>query len=250
MSVFNDFIYFNKNRIAVLVLVSILGVGAYFGINYYRSMLDESKEIEEVIADSSTKADANEKKEIEEKEEIEEESQDDSLLMVDVKGEIEKPGVYELAEGKRVIDAIKLAGGLKKQADTSLINLSKKISDGMVIIIYSKTQVANLEKQQEIEEKAKALCTEKIVNDACTTSDEKANDTKEESNTQTTTNTKISLNNATLEQLETLPGIGESKARNIIDYRNQKKFTKIEELLEVDGIGESIFAKIKENLTL
>lgn len=173
-------------------------------------------------------------------------------LVVDIKGEIKKPGVYYLEKGKRVIDVVKKAGGLTVYADTSVNNLSKKITDEMVIIIYSKEQIRNYELTQEKEEEILNICNEKIENNSCI---EKNNETKTNSNTKNQDNTEsskklISINTATQEELMTLSGIGESKAKAIIEYRNKKKFETIEELKEISGIGDSIFEKIKDNITI
>lgn len=113
----------------------------------------------------------------------------------------------------------------------------------MVIIIYSNNQVEDFSKTKEIEKQVQENCIkpdeESLKNDACITKQE------------ITTNTKVSINNATLEELQTLPGIGEEKAKNIISYREENgPFTAIEDLTKIPGIGESIFAKIKENITL
>lgn len=114
----------------------------------------------------------------------------------------------------------------------------------MVIIIYSNEQVQEFEKTKELETIIQDKCIQpnenSITNDAC------INNT-----TTNNTETKVSINKATLEELMTLPGIGESKAKDIIDYRNKNgEFKSIEDLTKVSGIGESIFAKIKESITL
>ena len=70
---------------------------------------------------------------------------------IDIKGEVKKPGVYEIESDKRVIDVINLAGGLTKNADTSLLNLSKKVKDEMSIKIYSKTEVKNAKESLKTE---------------------------------------------------------------------------------------------------
>jgi len=147
----------------------------------------------------------------------------------------------------RIIDVIEKASGLTENANTSVINLSKKIRDEMVIIIYSNQQVREFEKTKEIEQQVQEKCIQvdenALKNDACIES-------SKESNTETN-NTKVSINSATLEELMRLSGIGEAKAKDIIEYRNANgPFKKIEDLMEIPGIGESIFAKIKENITL
>lgn len=123
-----------------------------------------------------------------------------------------------------------------------MINLSKKISDEMVIIIYSNSEVANFKKTKELEQQVQSYCQQKeenaLKNDACIT-------------TEGSLTTKISLNSATVEQLDSLPGIGLSKAKDIINYREQNgPFEKIEDLKNVSGIGDALFAKIKDYITL
>lgn len=161
---------------------------------------------------------------------------------IDIKGEINYPGIYSLDKNSRVMDVITLAGGLTEKADTSVINLSKKIKDEMVIIIYSKEEVNDFKKTKEIEEQVQEKCiqkdTDSLQNDACIVEEEKPSG-------------KVSINNATKEEFMTLPGIGESKAKDIIDYREKNgPFTSIEDLKKISGIGENVFAKIKENITL
>jgi len=148
-----------------------------------------------------------------------------------------------------VIDVIAYAGGLTEQADTSIINQSKKVIDEMTIIIYTKDQIASYKNDsvKTIQEVIKYVekdcnCPDPIINDACI-----ENDT---SNSDSTT-TLISINNGTKEELMTLTGIGESKANAIITYRNENgNFTDINQIKDVSGIGDSIFDKIKKNITI
>ena len=178
---------------------------------------------------------------------------------VDIKGEVKTPGVYSLDNNKRVIDAIKLAGGLTEKADTSVNNLSKKITDEMVIIIYSKKEVKNMSKTIENKLKASEKCIEKTPNNnSCLEQkdvsekglEEKKNNKASNSKTKITPVGKISINTATKEELMTLPGIGASKAEKIIEYRNKTKFNEISDIKNVKGIGDSIFEKIKDNITI
>ena len=160
---------------------------------------------------------------------------------VDIKGQINSPGIYKVNSNLRVMDVIMKAGGLTENADTSVINLSKKVQDEMVIIVYSREEVANFKEVKEIEKQVNDKCNQKdensLVNNACIESS-------------SNTSSKISINTATLEELMTLPGIGESKAKDIINYRESNgPFNTIEDITKVTGIGDSIFAKIKENIT-
>mgnify|MGYP005804337483 FL=1 len=191
----------------------------------------------------------NQEEDIEEDVVITEETEEDvkKIFKVDIKGQINKPGLYEVEEGSRVMDVINKAGGLTDNADTSVINLSKKVKDEMVILVYSKAEV---EKLKEDEQEPIIVCPE--VNDACVTDElEEPLIPKEEETSEGVTSTgKVSLNTATLEELQTLDGIGESKAQAIIDYRTQNgPFETIEQLKEVSGIGDSTFEKIKDKIT-
>lgn len=175
-------------------------------------------------------------------------------LIVDIKGEVKKPGVYYLDKGKRVIDVVNKAGGFTIDADSSANNLSKKIFDEMVIVIYSKDEIRDFVHTKENESIVEERCTSDIVsNNSCYTvsKDSKNNDKITSSKNNSSSEKKlVSINDATLEELMTLSGIGESKAKAIIEYRSKKKFNTIEELKEVSGIGDFLFEKIKGNITV
>lgn len=203
----------------------------------------------------------NEVSMVEKKEAIEETEENTSLnnlenkIKVDVKGAIKKAGVYELSNDDRVIDAINLAGGLKSNASTKYLNLSKKVSDEMIIYVYTTTQVKNMGIKEEIKTECNCptvdcnSCAGSNIINSSNTNDNKGNEANE--NTNNTKPTKISINKANKEQLMTLNGIGESKAEAIIEYRNTKgKFTKLEDIMNVSGIGESAYSKIKDYITL
>ena len=188
---------------------------------------------------------------------VEKETDKESVkeVKVDVKGAVNKPGVYTLKSDKRVIDAINMAGGLTDEADTSLINLSKKLTDEMVIDIYTKAEM-----QDQNQVCPPCECPE--LSDACIESSSSASDVSEndsesskettkENSKQTNTNKKISINTGTLEELQTLDGIGETKAKAIIGYRETNgAFKKIEEIKNVSGIGDSTYEKIKDRITI
>lgn len=223
------FIRKHLNIIIIITIIIILGA-----ILALKTMLVKASSIEEVLEEQVQEIVEEDKKEEKEPETI-------KYFKVDIKGQVNKPGVYSLNEESRVIDVIKLASGLTKNADTSTINLAKKITDEMVIIIYSKEEVKNSKKTQ----------TEEIKECICPTIENKAiieNNTNKESSDQTST--KINPNTASLEELQEIPGIGKTKAEAIIKYRKIQPFNKIEELLNVDGIGETTYEKIKNYFTL
>lgn len=138
-------------------------------------------------------------------------------IWVHVCGEVKNPGVYCISAGSRVFDAIEAAGGFTKNADENSLNLALTLED------EGKIQVGSKKKKG--------------------TTDDDGNVTDSEG--------KVNLNTATLEDLMTLPGIGEKRAQSILYLREQKgSFQKIEELLEAEGIKDGIFQKIKDLITV
>ncbi|PKR79054.1 competence protein ComE [Halalkalibacillus sediminis] len=130
-------------------------------------------------------------------------------LVVDVKGEVREPGVYEMEEGDRVKDVIATAGGLSEGADSYSVNLAQKLYDEMVVIVPNKEN--------------------SVLNQA------KGHDDR------------IRINQASLNDLTSLPGIGEQKAQQIIQYREENgPFRQVEDLLEISGIGEKTLDKLRE----
>ena len=229
------FTYRHKKQIILvcLGLVLLLVIGSFF---IYKNYTAENKEEKNIVL--NTKKDT--KKDEEEEEEV--------YYQVDIKGEVINPGIYTVKEGSRVIDVIRLAGDLTEVADTSVLNLSKKVKDEMVIIVYSYDEVVNFTATKEKEEIEQEACLSQngIQNDACI-----KDSTDDTSSSSVVISGKLSLNTATLDELMTLPGIGESKAQAIIEYREEVgAFQNIEELKEVSGIGDAIFDQIKENITI
>lgn len=169
----------------------------------------------------------------------------DDKIKVEIKGAVNNPGVYELETGKRVEDVIKLSGGLKKDADVSNTNLSKNLVDEMVIIIYTKDEINSMTTGNTTIKYIDKECICPVIENNSCISDAVTNfEVIEE------VSDKISLNKATLEELMTLKGIGESKAKSIIEYREKTPFKNIEELLNVKGIGKAMFEKIKVHISI
>lgn len=168
-------------------------------------------------------------------------------IKVEIKGAINNPGVYELEDNSRVVDLINVAGGLTENADTSLINLSKKLTDEMVVIIYTREEIENYNNSKIKTEYVYIevpSCPDK-VNEAC------IEEYQEEINNNEETNKLININTASINELTTLSGIGESKAKLIIEYREQNgNFKEINEITNVKGIGESLLEKIKDSITI
>ena len=142
---------------------------------------------------------------------------------VDLKGAVKKPGVYKVKEGTIVNDLINTAGGLKKNAYTDNINLAKKLTSQEVVYIST------------VSETKTTTTTQAII--------------PNEINTNTSTKL-ININTASINELTSLTGIGESKALAIVAYRTESPFKSIDEIKNVDGIGEAAFAKIKDSITI
>lgn len=146
-----------------------------------------------------------------------ESDEDDAFIYTHITGEIKKPGVYKMKAGTRMDDLVKEAGGLTDDADIDQINLSEKLVDEERIIVPSKSG-----------------SSEEGITSA-------AIDAKTK---------KININKASLSELMTLPGVGEKTAQKFIDYREQKKFKKIEDVMNIEGIGENKFKNIKDYISV
>lgn len=232
--------FLNRKIIFITILIIILVSSLIYYFMFYKQ--DNTIEIINDIIETNTI--------IEIKEEVEEEKEI-SYISVDIKGYINKPGVYKIDDSidYRINDLITLAGGLKKDADTSILNLSTKLKDEMVIIIYSKEEIKNfIETINTTKTKLKICETQSIINDACIKE-------KDLDNTKTIIEEPkeqiININEATKEQLMEIPGIGESKANSIIQYRNENgQFNSIEDIKNVSGIGDKFFEQIKDYITV
>ena len=214
----------NKNFIGIIIIV-ILIVGYIVTFIYFNNEIN-IKTKEEKTSEISIQEEKREKKEYKE-------------IKIDIKGSVKKPGVYTLKENSRTNDAIIASGGLLKNANTRFINLSKILNDGDVIVIYSNEEIKKAQKEEKIIVETPCIC-EEIKNDSCYKED-KENEVI----------SKININTATMNELIKLNGIGESKAKLIIEYRTKNgKFKDIKEIMNIKGISETLFSKIKENITI
>jgi competence protein ComEA len=137
-------------------------------------------------------------------------------VFVYICGAVVSPGVYEVEAGSRICDVLELAGGFSEDAGTDYLNLAETVCDGEKVYVPTADE---LEVELIAEEEADSG--------------------------------KININTATKEQLVTLPGIGESKADSIISYRSEHGgFSSIEEIMEIPGIKDAVFSKIKELITV
>lgn len=159
-------------------------------------------------------------------------------VIVHIVGEVNSPGVVTLNEGARIIDAINAAGGSTEEADLSKVNLAYIVEDGIQIYIPSIRDLTTVEKEKR---------TSYIREDA---GDDIINNNSSNENAENQGG-KVNINTANEEKLKSLPGIGESTAQKIIEYRNQNgKFKTEEDLKNVAGIGESKFNNLKDKITV
>lgn len=153
-------------------------------------------------------------------------------IVVYVCGAVAAPGVYQLPPSARVYEAVAAAGGFLPDADEEWYNQAKKLQDGEMIRIYTRDETAALTEQGEPRPEGQEPHGQ--INQE---------DGRSEG--------QININTADMEQLMTLPGIGEAKAEAILAYRQEHgRFQTIEEIMQISGIKEAVFAKIKGRITV
>ncbi|MEW4262373.1 helix-hairpin-helix domain-containing protein [Priestia megaterium] len=150
-------------------------------------------------------------------------SQDSPFVMVDIKGAVQKPGVYQLPKDARVKDALAQAGGATKEADLRQLNLASKLQDEMAVYIPAAGE--------EIPPSSPVSS----ISSSGTSNDQPL----------------VNINTANTDELQTLNGIGPSKASAIVSYREENGlFQKVEDLGQVSGIGDKSLEKIKAQITV
>ena len=190
----------NKQKLKMVALPVIVGVAIlFFWFN------GNSKPVEvasaEPVTDNEEQNEAN--------------NLSASLIYVDISGEVNIPGVYEVKEGTRLFQVIDMAGGLTKAANIDSLNRAEEVYDGEKIIVGSDSYDGN--------------------------------NNSNDYSTGFSNDGKININRADLNELQTLPNIGPAKAQNIIDYRNSSgKFQTINDILYVNGIGSKTFESLKD----
>lgn len=253
MEKLKDFISNKKVIISVitLLLLSLVSFVAISNITTSKGKITVDTKVEEKLTSS-------------------EEQKVEEYILVDIKGEVKTPGVYKLPANSRVIDAIKASGGLTKKAVTTYINLSKTLKDENVIIINKKSELKKIEEKKNIEEikindnsSVSVKTTDVITNDVDKVKEEPttetvtkapeeaaspANEISSETKKETTS---VNINESSIEELTTISGIGESKAKAIIEYRTANgPFKSVEDIKNVSGIGDKLYDKIKTYITI
>lgn len=185
-----------------LLVVIVIGVVIFIFITNGTDFADADDD-EAIVTPLST----------EENNDLKEDKDNSSVIIIDVKGEVANPGIYEVESNARVNDVIQLAGGFTKEANETHVNLAQIVQDEMVIMVPG-------------------------MNDDVVSVDSGM-----------TGENKVRINYATQEEIETLSGIGPSKAQTIIEYREEHGlFKNVDDLLEISGIGEKTLENIRDDI--
>lgn len=204
-------------------IVVIVGIIVVIGIIYFIYNKNENKDIEideEILIENN-------------KTEDEINNEETNEIVIHITGEVNNPGIIKLKEGSRIEDAIEKAGGLTENADISNVNLAYILDDGIKIKIPSSLDNKDMEDDEIITEENGENIIENIASSSSVNS------------------SKININKATEEELKNLPGIGLELAARVVKYRTENgKFSNIEEIKNVSGIGDSKFEKIKELISV
>lgn len=162
------------------------------------------------------------------------ESTEIAFIYVHVCGEVKLPNVYPLEEGARVIDAVKKAGGFTKKAAKDYMNQARVVVDGEKLYIPTMEEVQDMNLLDGMIEQGSNLSID-----------------SSNQNSSIAKTAFVNINTASMEELMTLPGIGESKANSIITYRKENgTFKSIEELKNIEGIKDGVFQKISDLITI
>lgn len=188
----------HKQKLKMVTLPVIVGVAIlFFWFN------GSTKPIEIESADALSNGDENQKEFI---------SEDN--IYVDISGEVNTPGVYEVQVGTRLFQVIEMAGGLTEEANIDSLNRAEEVYDGEKIIVGNNQINA---------------------------------ETNNTNSSGISANGKVNINTASISELTTLPNIGPAKAQNIIDYRESNgKFKKVDDILNVNGIGSKTYETLSD----
>lgn len=203
--------YQNYLRKYMLWIVGgILFIIISLGVQYHKVTQSQLYFIEETSEEYLTSVDIPQSEEL--------------IIYIDIKGAVNRPGLYQLSEGSRMIDAIEAAGGLTTEADDRTINLAEKLLDQQKIIVYTESEIA----EQLMQEDRDNLLERDVY----------------PSNPSDATQ-KININIATIDELQALPNIGPKKAQAIIEYRQTNgSFQTIDQIKEIKGIGEKTYEEL------
>ena len=217
--------FMTKRNIVLIMLVFLCVITSFilYGKNKSKVFKDEyMKNIfveEEATDDNSVEVNAEPIKEVKGENQL---TKGTKMIVVEIKGEVVNPDVYEISEGSIIRDLITKAGGLTNEANIGKINRADKLRDNQLIVIPNKNELSNANTNINVS---------------------KEGNTAEEG--------IININTASLEELQKINGVGEVKAKSIINYREKNGgFKSIDEMKNIEGIGDKTFEKMKDQITV
>lgn len=217
--------FMTKRNIVLIMLVFLCVITSFilYGKNKSKVFKDEyMKNIfveEEATDDNSVEVNAEPIKEVKGENQL---TKGTKMIVVEIKGEVVNPDVYEISEGSIIRDLITKAGGLTNEASIGKINRADKLRDNQLIVIPNKNELSNANTNINVS---------------------KEGNTAEEG--------IININTASLEELQKINGVGEVKAKSIINYREKNGgFKSIDEMKNIEGIGDKTFEKMKDQITV
>ena len=209
-----------KNSLKTVLIMTIIILPLFIGISGFAGKESENDIV--YIEQAKEKVDTDTIKSYDDANETVDSNQELSFIVIDISGEVNSPGVYTLPHGSRILDAIEAAGGLTDNCDINYINRAELLYDEMKIYIPSYDDINN------------NTVPSGLFRDS----------------TNKTSDNLININTANSEELQKIPGIGPSTAGKIIDYRNMNgKFSSIEELINISGIGNKTLERMKGYIT-
>ncbi|MBP2622664.1 helix-hairpin-helix domain-containing protein [Streptococcus oricebi] len=207
-----------KNYRLPLLFAGLFFLGLY--LFWSQSQPSQTSNLQELLEERTSKSSSSLPQES--KKEASQTSSESATITVDVKGAVKRPGVYQLASQSRLHDALEKAGGLTDDADSRSVNLAQKLKDEDLIYVARQGEEG-------------ATLASNSANPASSAQGQ----------------AKVNLNTASQEELQTISGIGQKKAQDIIAYRESKgKFDSVEELKEVSGIGDKTLEKLRDYVTV
>ena len=217
--------FMTKRNIVLIMLVFLCVITSFilYGKNKSKVFKDEyMKNIfveEEAPDDNSVEVNAEPIKEVKGENQL---TKGTKMIVVEIKGEVANPDVYEISEGSIIRDLITKAGGLTNEANRDKINRADKLRDNQLIVIPNKNELSNANTNINVS---------------------KEGNTAEDG--------IININTASLEELQKINGVGEVKAKSIINYREKNGgFKSIDEMKNIEGIGDKTFEKMKDQITI
>lgn len=211
-----------KNILWILLLVMLLG-----GCERQNSILIDTTKEELLEEQQESIAVEQEKEDSEAVDAVQKQEEDSGWIYVDLCGAVRNPGVYRIKSGSRVFQVLEQAGGCTPEASLETINQADLLSDGQKIRIYTRDEAAQIEENNQKESLTSGK-TQESESDG-----------------------RININQAGKEELETLTGIGETRAQAILAYREvHGAFSSVEELMQVEGIKEKTYEKLKDQIRI